>query len=229
MSPVLPLRLALTGLAATLLALPLALIPGTARAEWRDIPYADVAKMPLMLDKVDPQHIYKTRLVAKPGKGLKALPAGLRLQVKVNGQIVPVPVTAEGNIQLPIRQDWADAGAVIQSNQPKGVVSVNMNFDARTPPGTRMSYAQLTESAPVLERGISEMAGFMSFMAPDVKALVLKWEQPGHTAVLTLPDGKKKSWKADAKGRIELPWERKWGAGIVELSAPLAGIDLIMK
>jgi hypothetical protein len=224
MSPARFPRLARLGLAAALLALPLA-----AFAEWRDIPYADVAKMPLMLDKVDPQHIYKARLVAKPGKGLKALPADFRLQVKVNGQVVPVPVGEDGTVQLPIRQDWADAEAVLQSNQPKGVVAVSMNFDARTPPGTRMTYAQLTESAPILERGISEMAGMMSFMAPDVKALVLKFEKPGHSAVLTLPGGKKKSWTADAKGRIELPWEPKWAAGIVELSAPLSGIDQILK
>jgi hypothetical protein len=224
MSPARFPRLARLGLAAALLALPLA-----AFAEWRDIPYADVAKMPLMLDKVDPQHIYKARLVAKPGKGLKALPADFRLQVKVNGQVLPVPVAADGTVQLPFRQDWADAGAVVQSNQPKGVVAVNMNFDARTPPGTRMTYAQLTESAPVLERGISQMAGLMSFMAPDVKALVLKFEKPGHSAVLTLPGGKKKSWTADAKGRIELPWEPKWSAGVVELSAPLSGIDQILK
>ena len=229
MSPARPLHLALASLAVTLLALPLALLPGTALAEWRDIPYAEVAKMPLKLDQLDPQHIYKARLVARPAKGLKALPADFRLQVKVKGQVVPVAVAADGTVQLPIRQDWADAGAMIQSNQPKGTVSVSMNFDARTPPGTRMSYAQLTESAPVLERGISEMAGLLSFMAPGVKALVLKWEQPGHTAVLTLPNGKKKSWKADAKGRIELPWEPKWAAGMVELSAPLSGIDQIMK
>ena len=207
----------------------LALLPLAAFAEWRDIPYADVAKMPLKLSTLDPQHIYTARLMAKPGKGLKALPADFRLQVKVGGSVVPVKVAADGRVELPIRQDWADAGAVLQSNQPKGAVSVSMNFDARTPPGTKMSYAQLTESAPVLERGISDMAGLMSFMAPDVKALVLKFAQPGHTAVLTLPDGKKKSWKADAKGRIELPWEKKWLAGTVELSAPLSGIDQIVK
>ena len=222
-----PLRPTPAFLAAALLAL--AALPLSALAEWRDIPYADVAKMPLKLTTLDPQHIFTPRLMAKPGKGQKALPADFRLQVKVGNSVVPVRVDPDGRIQLPIRKDWADAGAMLQSNQPKGVVSVSMNFDARTPPGTRMSYAQLTESVPVLERGISDMAGLMSFMAPDVKALVLKFEQPGHTAVLTLPDGKKKSWKADAKGRIELPWEPKWSPGMVELSAPLSGIDQIMK
>ena len=211
-------------LATALLALPLA-----ALADWRDIPYAEVAKMPLLLAKVDPQRIFTVRLRAKPGKGQAALPAGFRLQLKVDGKVQPVAIGPEGGIELPFRQDWADRGAVLQTNQPKGVVEVAMNFDARTPPGTRMSYAQLTESAPVLERGIGEMAGVMSFLAPDVKTLVLKFAQPGHTAELTLPDGRKKRWKADAKGRIELPWEKKWLAGTVELSAPLTGLDPVVK
>jgi hypothetical protein len=211
-------------------ALALLVLPLAAFAEWRDIPYADVAKMPLMLAKVDPQHVYTFHFMARPAdKAAKALPADFRLQVKVNGQLVPVAIGPEGRIELPIRKDWSDSGAVLQSNQPKGVVAVGMDLEARTPPGTRMSYARLTESAAVLERGISEMAGLMSFLAPDVKALVLKFDKPGHTAVLTLPNGMKKSWKADAKGRLELPWEPKWAAGIVELSAPLMGIDQVVK
>jgi hypothetical protein len=220
-----PLRLLF---AAALLALPLAALPLKAMAEWRDISYADVIKMPLLLEKVDPQHVFSVRMKAQPGKGLKALPADFRLQLKVGGQLLPVPVRPDGLIELPIRRDWAESGAVLQSNQPKGTVGINMSLDARTPPGTRMSYAQLTESAPIMERGIAEYAGFMSFMAPDV-TLVLKFDKPGHTAVLTLPDGKKKSWTADARGRLELPWEPKWAAGMVELSAPLAGIDQILK
>lgn len=224
MTPVRALRARLA-FALALLALPL-----SALAQWRDIPYADVAKMPLMLAKVDPQHVYTFHFVARPAdKGARALPADFRLQVKVGGQLVPVVIGPAGRVELPIRKDWVDAGAVLQSNQPKGVVAVGMDLEARTPPGTRMSYARLTESAPVLERGISEMAGLMSFLAPDVKALVLKFDKPGHTAVLTLPNGTRKSWKADAKGRLELPWEPGWAAGIVELSAPLAGIDQVVK
>jgi hypothetical protein len=212
------------------LALALLAAPLAALAEWRDIPYADVAKLPLMLEKVDPQHVYSFRLTAVPGKGLKALPADFRLQLKLaGGQLLPVPVAQDGRIQLPIRRDWAKGGTVLQSNQPKETVGVSMAFNARTPPGLRMSYAQLTESAPILERGISEMAGLMSFMAPGVKTLALKFDRAGHTLVLTLPGGKQKRWTSDAKGRIELPWEPKWAAGLVELSAPLVGIDPILK
>jgi len=200
------------------------------RAEpWRDVPYGDIAKMPLVLAKVDPEHVFTVALVAKPGKGHAALPADFRLQLKVNGQIIPVAVAADGKIGLPFRQDWADAGAVLQSNQAKGRVAIAMDFISRVPAGTRMSYAQLTEAAPVLERGIGEVAGFMSFLAPEVRHFTLKFAQAPQTVLLTLPDGKKRSYKTDAKGLIVLPWEPKWAAGIVELSAPLKGIDQTLK
>ena len=218
-------RLPLPALLAGLLALPAA-----ARAEWRDIPYADVVKMPLLLEKMDPRHVFSFRLRATPGQGRQALPADFRLQVKLrDGRPVPVAVRPDGTIELPVRRDWAEAGAMLQSNQPKGVVGVAMSFDARTPAGTRMTYAQLTEAAPILERGIAEYAGVMSFMAPDVKAIVLKFAGPGHSAVLTLPGGRTRRWTTDAKGRIELPWQPKGAAGMVELSAPLAGVDQILK
>jgi hypothetical protein len=209
----------------------LSLFAGTAaRAEeWREIPYAELAKMPLTLAKVDPQHIFTTALMARPGKGLAALPADYKLQVKVGGQLVPVAVAPDGKVAMPFRQDWADAGAVIRTNQPKGRVLVSLSFDSRVPPGVRMSYAQLTEAAPVLERGIGEMAGFMSFMAPEVKSFTLSFDKPPQTVLITQPDGKSRSYKTDAKGQVVLPWEPKWAAAQVELSAPLKDIDQTLK
>jgi hypothetical protein len=143
---------------AALLATLLLASPAARAEEWREIPYADLAKMPLALAKVDPQHVFSPALVAKPGKGETALPAGYKLEVKVKDQTVPVSVATDGRVNMPFRQDWSDAGAVIRTNQPKGRVVVSLNFISRVPPGVRMSYAQLTEAAPVLERGIKEIA-----------------------------------------------------------------------
>jgi hypothetical protein len=220
MLPTLP-RLTAAALAA-LLALA---APATMAEEWREIPYADLAKMPLGLARVDPRRVFTTVMTVKPGKGLNALPADYKLQLKVNGEVVPVAVAADGTVKMAFRQDWVDAGAVLQSNQPKGRVVVSLNFVSRVPLGVRMSYAQLTEAAPVLEKGIREMAGLASFLAPEVKSFTLKFAQVPQTLLLTLPDGKKRSYKTDAKGLLVLPWEPKWAAGIVELSAPLKGID----
>ncbi len=216
-------RLALAGLLSLCLAAPSA-------AEWRDIPYADMAKMPLTLKKVDPNKIYSFAFYAKPGEGQTALPADFRLQIKAEGKIIEVPIQPDGRIDMPFRQDWADQGAVVQSNQPKGRVRMGMSINSRTPAGTRMSYAQLSESAPVMERGIKEMAGMMSFMAPKVRQLTLRFDKANaQTVTLTLPGGRKKRWKTDAEGRATLPWEPKWLTAVVELSAPLKGIDQVLK
>lgn len=216
-------RLGLAGLLALAAAAP-------AAAEWRDIPYDAIAKLPLTIKKVDTQKIFTATLKARPGDGQTTMPADFRLQVKVGEQLVPVVIHPDGRVDLPVRQDWVDAGAVIQTNQPKGRVKVDFSIDSRTPPGTRMSYAQLTESVPVMERGIKEMAGMMSFLAPKVRELILRFDQGSpQTVTLTLPDGKKKLWKSDAKGHARLPWEPKWLAATVELSAPLQGIDQVMK
>lgn len=212
-----------------LLLLALLAMPAVVLAEWRDIPYAEVAKMPMKLAKIDPQKVFTVRLQARPGKGHARLPADFRLQVKVGGQVVPVGIRPDGIVELPFRQDWVDAGAVLQSNQPKDRAPMSMNFVSRVPPGTRMSYGQLTESGPILEKGISEMAGMMSFMAPDVESFTLKFDKSPQTLLLTLPNGKQRSFRSNAKGEIVLPWEPKWTAGVVELSAPLKGIDQTLK
>lgn len=201
-----------------------------AQAGWRDFPYTDMAKMGLTLGKVDPQKIFTVAMMARPGEGFDSMPTDFRLQVRLGTRTIPVPILPDGRIDLPIRQDWADAGAIVQTNQPKGRVKLNMNLNSRTPAGTRLSYAQLTESVPVMERGIKEMAGVMSFLAPKVKQLTLRFAkgQP-QTVTLTLPDGKRKLWKSNAEGHATIPWEPKWLQGSVLLSAPLQGIDQVLK
>jgi hypothetical protein len=212
------------------LALILMLAAGPAVAEWRDIPYVDVAKMPLALKSADPQHIYTFAYRAVPAEGKTSLPADLRFQIKTGKELVAVAMQPDGRVDFPIRQDWADSDAAVQVNQPKG--SFLMSFDAtpRTPSGTRMSYGQLTESAPVMERSIKQMAGLMSFMAPKISAILIAFPSTApQTITVTLADGQKKTWRSDAKGTIRLPWEPSWATASVMLSAPLRGVTPDLK
>jgi hypothetical protein len=213
-----------------LLALLLSTIALPARAEWREVPYADVAKLALGLRKVDPQGVFTTQYVLGPAKGKAALPPGLEFRVRSGAETVAVPIGDDGRVAFPLRQDWADAGAVVLVNQPKGSFQMSFTLVARTPPGTRMTYAALAESAPVLERGIRDMAGLMSLFAPKVKGLQLHFE-PGmpQTVELQFADGKRRLFRSDAKGRVSLPWEPDWAAALVVLSAPLKKIDPELK
>src|SRR4249920_1823829 len=89
-------------------------------AEWRDIPYEDVAKMPLALKAADPQGIYTATYKVVPAEGKSSLPTGLQFQVKTGQQLVPVVIEPDGKVDFPIRKDWFEDGASIQVNQPKG-------------------------------------------------------------------------------------------------------------
>ena len=200
------------------------------RAEWREVPYADMAKLPLGLRKVDPDGVFTASYLVQPGERAKQLPTDLQFKIRAGAETVAVPIGTDGKLDFPVRADWAEQDAVVLINQPKGSFQMLININARTPPGTRMTYAKLAESAPVLERGIRDMAGLMSFMAPKVRGLLLDFE-PGtvQTAEITLADGKRKLYRSDAKGRIRLPWDPDWAAATVVLSAPLKKIDPELK
>ena len=213
-----------------LLALILLLVSTTVTAEWRDIPYADVAKMPLALKLADPAGIYTAFYRAIPAEGKTSLPPDFRFQIKTGQLLVAVVMQSDGRVDFTIRQDWADSSAAVQVNQPKGSFRMSFSMTPRTPAGTSMSYGQLTESAPVLERGIKQMAGLMSFMAPKVRAIQIAFaDSAPQTATVTLADGRKKVWKSDAAGKIRLPWEPSWSGASVALSAPLKEVEPVLK
>lgn len=213
-----------------LLAMILFLAALPARADWREVPYAEVAKMPLALQKADPEGVFTGYYLLRPGKGAKALPADVQFRVRAGAETVAVPIGAGGRVRFPLRQDWADTGAVVLVNQPKGRIRMTFSMDARTPTGTRMTYAALAESAIVLERGIRDMAGLMSLFAPKVKALLLDFEPgPARTVELRFADGKRRTFTADKKGRVRLPWDPDWAAATVVLSAPLLKVDPELK
>jgi hypothetical protein len=201
-----------------------------ARAEWREVPYADVASMPLGLKKADPEGIFTSYYVIKPAKGKAAVPPDVRFRVRAGGETMDVPIGPGGRVQFPLRPEWAEQGAMVLVNYPKGSFQMTFGMDARTPPGTRMTYAALAESAPVVERGIKDMAGLMSLFAPKVRGLLLDFD-PGavQTVEVQFADGKRRTFRSDAKGRVRLPWEPGWATATVLLSAPLKKIDPELK
>lgn len=216
----------------------LLLVSGIAQGEeWREIAYKDIARMQLALEKVDTDHVFSSRYSVKQADGKQVLPSTLRIEIVAAGKNVPVRVDPDGNVQLPIRQDWVDVGAMLRINQPKGSLKLAYNYKVRTPPGTQMRYSQLTESLEVMERGIKQAAGFLSFMAPEPYALGIMFPSgPRQEVLLTFPDGSIKRFRTSSRSKIEgadnsieLPWNPRWRDAEVTLSAPLGGVLPLMK
>ncbi|WP_242111464.1 hypothetical protein [Luteimonas aquatica] len=199
-----------------------------------EVPYKDLARIALLLREVDEQQVFApSRFYAQPsGRGGK-LPADFRIEAVVGREIVPLRVDADGTLHLPLRQDWADAGARLRVNQPKGTTTLGYSLRARPPQGTRMRYAQLTEAAQVMERGVREKAGPLRFLAPKVRALGIVFA-PGRAEeiVLRLTDGTVKRFRTAAHGQgsgIELPWHPQWADAQATLSAPAVRIIPLME
>ena len=221
-------------LSAATLALLLAGAAQAAEAS-RELSYKELVRIPLMMEKVDGDHVFSGEFSVASADAKQPLPADLRVEILVRDQAVAVQVDPDGHLQLPVRQDWVDAGARLRINQPKDRLVLRYNFSARPPSGTRMRYAKLAESAEVMARGIKAEAGWLSFAAPAPYALDLRFK-PGPAQVLELrfADGSSKRWTATVKGDgsyngIELPWKPEWRDAQVTLSEPVGGVMPLVK
>jgi hypothetical protein len=195
-------------------------LPTAARAEWREIPYDDVAKMALGLQAVDAQHVFSLHYVFIPGEGQTTLPADLQLQLKNGSTLTPLPVQPSGEVAIPLRRELVGHNLQLRVNQPKARTALQFRVGARLPPSKNVSYAQLTESIPVMERGIEQMAGMMRFMAPKPRALLIQFAPgPAQTLQLSLPDGSKQTMTSDAHSVLHVPWNRDWLRATTVLSA----------
>lgn len=216
-------------------ALALLLAAAAHAAESRELPYKDLVRIPLMMEKVDDDHVFSGEFSVAPVDAGQALPADLRVEIVVGGRTIAVRVDPDGRTHLPIRQDWVDAGARLRINQPKDKLALEYDFRARPPSGTRMRYSQLAESAAVMARGIRAEAGWLAFAAPMPHALDVRFP-PGPPQVLEIrfADGSRKRWQAVARDHggyngIELPWNPDWRDAQVTLSAPAGGVVPLVK
>src|SRR3546814_20178566 len=73
-----------------------------------ELPYEDLARIPLMMEKVDDDHVFSGEFSVVPVEAGQALPAELRVEVLVEGRTIAVQVDRDGRMHLPIRQDWVD-------------------------------------------------------------------------------------------------------------------------
>src|SRR5690606_18392425 len=221
-------RRAVAWLSAVALVLLLAGVAHAGEAS-REVSYKDLTRIPLMMEEVDDDHVFSGEFSVASVDAEQPLPADLRVEVLVEGRAVAIRIDPDGRMHLPVRQDWVDADARLRINQPRERLVVAYNFRARTPPGTRMRYSQLAESAAVMARGIKAEAGWLSFAAPMPHALDIRFP-PGPAQVLEIrfPDGRSKRWRAVAKGEggnsIELPWKPECNDAEVVLSAPVGGV-----
>src|SRR3546814_19068303 len=98
-------------LSAAALALLLAAAAAHAAESSRELPYEDLARIPLMMEKVDDDQVFSGEFSVVPVDAGQALPAETRVEGMVEGRTLSVQVDPAGRIHPPHPQDGVDPGA----------------------------------------------------------------------------------------------------------------------
>src|SRR3546814_20072904 len=105
-------------LSAAALALLLAAAAAHAAESSRELPYEDLARIPLKMEKVDDDHVFRGEFSVVAVDAGKALTAELRVDVLVEGRTSAVLVDRDGRSQLTLGQVRGDDRASTTNTQP---------------------------------------------------------------------------------------------------------------
>jgi hypothetical protein len=151
------------------------------------------------------------------------------LTIAAKGGPIRLVPDQEGAIDFPVTDALLAEDPPVLTTAPEGQKTrVSLELRPVRPPGTSFPLAGLMASVAQANRLIKAQAGFLSFAAPKVKAVLLIYP-PGapQTAHLIAP-GVERTISADAQGHLRIPRdERLEAAGArVDLSAPPLRFEL---
>ncbi len=165
---------------------------------WREKPYRELAALPLALQKA---HSPLTLDPPTLRDSDESVPADLQVEVLVDGQHIPVKVTATGELVLPWRQDWIDHGALFRYRSGSDHLSYGVSFSmdaSKLPPRSgetdrRKSYAAMLAWATEMNKALAQLPELLPAGSDASQAAVtgflFVFDQPGATGELVPPDG----------------------------------------
>lgn len=185
------------------------------------VSYEEVVRLPLALKaKSSPIRI---SYAAVPGKGFSTLPEDMRVEVVVSGQHVPVAMSADGTLDLPLREDWIAADARLVNNQPFGRTTLTMHWNYQWPQSSigtrRLDLRQLHQVSKDFDSVLSNSPTPMK-----LSAWVLIFEAPGTEVRVESGDGRVEVIRADAQGRLQLPVEALPADGLLQFGSKVRAI-----
>jgi hypothetical protein len=109
-----------------------------------------------------------------------------------------------GDVAIPLRDDWREAGLLIESNQPAGTLDLQVTFILKTLPGTRVEYAWLWETVRQLDVAVSAMQGVQAAPPGEVVGLIFEY-RPGERGEVIAGEGPgAATLTADERGVLRL-------------------------
>ena len=168
------------------------------------------------LKRMQDSKLDRVRLQIKlKSKNAAVAPAQMRIAIVNDHVTVPLPITADGGVTLPLRADLYKTSADIRSNQPKGTMEVSVDFGVSWPRGTEVSYAEVEETARQIQLAGKDLLGWFGYMLffPSLAnfEVPVQYPAPNGQTMTVLKDGRViERYAADNKGLLTFRLKREW-------------------
>jgi len=144
----------------------------------RAIEYQDINNLVRFINNdVQSQYVALNSRISVTEDGPKLADIKLWMTGK-SEEVIDIAIAEDGSIILPeLSEDEAEE-SMLHINQPKGVVSINLNAKVNPPSAQEVNYKDLFIVLEDTNNFMSEMMGGMSMFMPDMDALKFVFEQP---------------------------------------------------
>ena len=145
----------------------------------------------------------------------------IRLVIHAHGGDIVVPVDAQGHASLPVDAALAQENPSVETNQPKGSVSISLNFDVRADPQQGFDYALLDAMLEDYRTAISRQGLMARMLAPKPDGLIVRFPRDVKGSATLTSNGAAQRFETDARGAIHIPDKPEWrnSGARIELSS----------
>ncbi len=155
--------------------------------------------------------------VTSSNKAVK--PTAINLTLVGDTMNVPIPLAADGRVQVPLLPEALRDNAEIVSNQPKKSLAAHIEFIHRLPNSRSYIYRDVMAALPQAESALREFVPwYLRWLAPSFGAAEFRFAE-GVKATATLHNGTRvEKIQADERGRIRIRLQKDWLAGDTQIA-----------
>jgi hypothetical protein len=192
---------------ALLMALPLAWFSAALRAEeTASLPYRVVYQQLQTLKDLDRlDKLFHTVGFESTLEGVA--PPDIRITIEDSSRKHEFTPDANGDLDLPLRDDWSEANLTLHTNQPRGSLSIRFGVAARPLASTRLRYRDLMEIRRQFEQAFAGLARAANETAPRIAGLEIRFKPSATAGIAILAAGGRQVHEADGEGVVRLSEE----------------------
>jgi len=174
------------------------------------IPYDTMAQICEIAAGIDQTKLVVCPMVTSKEKAVHPADILLTIQSRASGDI-PVKLGDDGQIlNFPHEKKLSRENPSIRSNQPKGTLSLVVNFRIPLPEELAFRYARLGDGVAEANKAIKSQAGMLSFLAPKAEGVIFFFPKTsvGKARVEIISTTGRQEYSADEHGQVKLKLEK---------------------